>query len=232
MPVQGSSGALRGRSRGRVESGQVIRGRFSAQSRSRRGFFSSQIIAILAAILFPVFARAREKARQSSCLSNTKQIGLGLVAYVQDYDERLPGCYIGAWTGGFWSPTNPRGNLRWFQAIEPYIKNSQVWLCPSSTSAMGALDYGCNRSVCTEGTAANKLARFDVPADTIVISERPGTSGASQHPYHCAAYGQYGCCHVQDPHNSGGNYVFLDGHCKWMKSESTKGMWLCTGHGW
>ncbi|MCE5238514.1 DUF1559 domain-containing protein [bacterium] len=189
------------------------------------------IIAILAAILFPVFAKAREKARQASCLSNARQMGIGLVAYIQDYDEAHPGCYIGVWTGAFWSTSNPGGNRRWFQVVEPYIKNSQIWKCPSSNSAAGALDYGVNRSVFPEDVNPQRLANFQAPANTIAVSERPNTGGASQHPYHCAAYGQYGCCHVQDPHNNGGNFVFLDGHAKWMKSESTKGMWSC-GHGW
>lgn len=204
----------------------------------RRGFTLIEllvviaIIAILAAILFPVFAKAREKARQSSCLSNTRQIGVGLVAYIQDYDEALPGCYVGVWTGAFWSPSNPNGNRRWHQVVEPYIKNFQIWICPSSNSALGALDYGVNRSVFPEDVNPAKLARFTAPADTIAVSERPNTSGASQHPYHCAAYGRYGCCHVQDTHNEGGNYVFLDGHSKWLRSESTRGLWLCTSHGW
>ena len=59
----------------------------------KTGFFDSHIIAILAAILFPVFAKAREKARQASCVSNVKQIGLGILMYASDYDERLPATY-------------------------------------------------------------------------------------------------------------------------------------------
>ena len=80
------------------------------------------IIAILAAILFPVFAQAREKARQASCLSNTKQIGLGIYQYIQDYDETIP---LGGWGIG------PYGS-RWFRDIYPYVKNLNVYVCPSS----------------------------------------------------------------------------------------------------
>jgi len=84
------------------------------------------IIAILAAILFPVFARAREKARQTSCLSNMKQIGLGLMMYVQDYDEMMPGFKVYL-VGG---DSNTRGD-GWYDAIEPYVKNEQIGICPS-----------------------------------------------------------------------------------------------------
>ncbi len=187
------------------------------------------IIAILAAILFPVFAKARENARKSSCQSNMKQMGIGLGMYVQDFDETLPGCYIGAWTGAFWSTSNPTGNVRWSQALDPYIKNSKVWVCPSRSTL--ALGYGCNRSVCPEDVNPARLAKFDKPAETIAISEGPNT-GAAQHPTHCSTLPQYGCCHVQDPHMEGGNYCFLDGHVKWYRSASTKGLWACTGHGW
>ncbi|HVK04226.1 MAG TPA: DUF1559 domain-containing protein [Armatimonadaceae bacterium] len=87
------------------------------------------IIAILAAILFPVFAQAREKARQAACLSNTKQIGLGLMMYVQDYDETYPIPISDAW------PTRGRvwGFRRYaVELINDYAKNDGIWRCPSS----------------------------------------------------------------------------------------------------
>jgi prepilin-type N-terminal cleavage/methylation domain-containing protein/prepilin-type processing-associated H-X9-DG protein len=86
------------------------------------------IIAILAAILFPVFARARENARRSSCLSNMKQIGLGLAQYVQDNDSVLPSDWTGA--SGF-SSSNPN-IIMWTDAIQPYVKNNQLFDCPSA----------------------------------------------------------------------------------------------------
>jgi prepilin-type N-terminal cleavage/methylation domain-containing protein/prepilin-type processing-associated H-X9-DG protein len=79
------------------------------------------IIAILAAILFPVFAQAREKARQASCLSNAKQITLGVMQYFQDYDETLPMMAVGV----------PGYTSRWSEDIQPYIKNRNVFICPS-----------------------------------------------------------------------------------------------------
>jgi prepilin-type N-terminal cleavage/methylation domain-containing protein len=99
------------------------------------------IIAILAAILFPVFAQAREKARAVSCLSNTKQMGLGLTMYVQDYDESFP--YWSWWyssdAGNCGSRDTSALNAgcnhwesMWFNAIYPYVKNNQVFSCPSA----------------------------------------------------------------------------------------------------
>ena len=79
------------------------------------------IIAILAAILFPVFARARENARRSSCQSNMKQIGLGIMQYTQDYDEKLPACFT----------LGP--GIAWQQRVQPYLKSTQVFQCPSDT---------------------------------------------------------------------------------------------------
>ena len=84
------------------------------------------IIAILAAILFPVFARARENARRSSCSSNVKQMMLGVMQYTQDYDERLPMS---------WTPVNSSGDrVIWSQSIQPYVKSVQLFVCPSDSA--------------------------------------------------------------------------------------------------
>jgi prepilin-type N-terminal cleavage/methylation domain-containing protein/prepilin-type processing-associated H-X9-DG protein len=82
------------------------------------------IIAILAAILFPVFGRARENARRSSCQSNLKQMGLGIMQYTQDYDEKMPPLWTGSTFPGSW---------RWMDGIQPYVKNDQIFNCPSDT---------------------------------------------------------------------------------------------------
>ncbi|MGC4047551.1 MAG: DUF1559 domain-containing protein [Armatimonas sp.] len=87
------------------------------------------IIAILAAILFPVFAQARDKARQTSCLSNIKQIGTGLMMYVQDYDELYPGALLAVPTVNGGSTSDMRMPLD--MQIMPYIKNDKIWTCPS-----------------------------------------------------------------------------------------------------
>jgi prepilin-type N-terminal cleavage/methylation domain-containing protein/prepilin-type processing-associated H-X9-DG protein len=94
------------------------------------------IIAILAAILFPVFSQAREKARQATCLSNARQIGVGVAQYIQDYDEKVPPfcwgqlvCQPNGWGsqpwGFFWASF-------WFRSTEPYFKNRQLFECPSA----------------------------------------------------------------------------------------------------
>jgi len=88
------------------------------------------IIAILAAILFPVFAKAREKARQTSCLSNSKQFALGIMMYAQDYDETMP------------PSTNFNGvnGMTLADSVMPYVKNSQIMKCPSDSA--GSVDIG------------------------------------------------------------------------------------------
>jgi prepilin-type N-terminal cleavage/methylation domain-containing protein/prepilin-type processing-associated H-X9-DG protein len=80
------------------------------------------IIAILAAILFPVFAKVREKARQASCASNEKQLGLGVIQYIQDYDEKFPAAF----------DSNRTPNINWGQEIFPYVKSLAVFSCPSN----------------------------------------------------------------------------------------------------
>jgi len=103
----------------------------------RRGFTLIEllvviaIIALLAAILFPVFAKVREKARQATCESNERQIGLGLLQYVQDYDETEPESYYGSKTAN----SDITANYKWMDAIYPYVKNQGVFTCPSDTDS-------------------------------------------------------------------------------------------------
>ena len=91
------------------------------------------IIAILAAILFPVFAKAREKARQATCASNLKQIGLGLIQYTQDYDEAM----VPAITGNGAASTSTSAYL-WTDAIYPYTKSGAIYICPDDLETNGA----------------------------------------------------------------------------------------------
>jgi prepilin-type N-terminal cleavage/methylation domain-containing protein/prepilin-type processing-associated H-X9-DG protein len=125
------------------------------------------IIAILAAILFPVFAQAREKARQTACLSNSKQMGTAIMMYVQDYDERLP---LGAHNF-----TNP--GTRWSSLIQPYIKNRDVFVCPSRPSVRepdptkpSRGGYGANVNI-IQWQNARALAEIADSAGTFVICE-------------------------------------------------------------
>jgi len=130
--------------------------------RGRRGFTLIEllvviaIIAILAAILFPVFAKAREKARQTACLSNCKQIANALLMYVQDYDETLPfltSC--SAPENAHHATAEPQGK------IFPYIKNVQVWQCPSAKRGL-ALVANPGRN---GGVAQNSGGEYTFPLD-------------------------------------------------------------------
>ncbi len=188
------------------------------------------IIAILAAILFPVFARAREKARQTSCLSNLKQIGLGALMYAQDYDGFFPTMY---WTpvAGYDSGVS-RGGITVLDAVQPYVKNAQIWRCPSSSeviythtnSVQQVSNYMFSCYVVLNGGATNRAllhnsfsgntGRTDYPgpytfdpANVMLMSEYPGTY-RTWVPY-------WGTTNPT-PHNEGQNMLFGDGHAKWM----------------
>src|SRR4028118_772147 len=100
------------------------------------------IIAILAAILFPVFARARANARKASCLSNEKQVGLGILQYTQDYDETYPT----GMTEGFDSAGATRRGMGWAGQISPYVKSAQVFVCPDDQTPT-ACSYGFNSNL-------------------------------------------------------------------------------------
>jgi len=156
------------------------------------------IIAILAAILFPVFAQARESARTISCLSNEKQIALGLLQYTQDYDEHFPVYYYdlpAAQQGKPDAPWGPWPNVHfgWDKAIYPYVKNVQVFRCPSNGKGVdtdstgddskptGSVNYALNAHLSMrDGGEDNGLAKVRYPAITILLSEtsRAASTGA------------------------------------------------------
>jgi prepilin-type N-terminal cleavage/methylation domain-containing protein/prepilin-type processing-associated H-X9-DG protein len=174
------------------------------------------IIAILAAILFPVFAKAREKARQTSCLSNMKQIGLATMQYVQDYDETYPGGG-GMGTNGAWNPA-------WWDEIYAYVKSVQVYTCPSESGAPNAgnteglnfpVTYGCNSAI--EGwTGALKMAAINSPASDLLYGEKWGNDWPC-YPSNLASGGDFtGKDFPQHLHNGGDNWAYCDGHCKWL----------------
>lgn len=122
------------------------------------------IIAILAAILFPVFARARENARRASCQSNMKQLGLAMMQYTQDYDERHP--------AGLPAPAGWKG-IGWAGMLNPYVKSSQIFSCPDDQNSTGnpaaktyAISYAFNVTL-----GDSSLAALDESARTIELSE-------------------------------------------------------------
>jgi prepilin-type N-terminal cleavage/methylation domain-containing protein len=138
---------------------------------SKRGFTLIEllvviaIIAILAAILFPVFAKAREKARQSSCLSNCKQLMLAFLQYAQDYDEVFPNhCDNGGPAVGDWTDCS-------FGVVQPYIKNTQVWTCPSIGGTTGT--YGWD----LRGNDRRNLGTYTSPSEKMLFSEHDDHGG-------------------------------------------------------
>jgi prepilin-type N-terminal cleavage/methylation domain-containing protein/prepilin-type processing-associated H-X9-DG protein len=183
----------------------------------RRGFTLIEllvviaIIAILAAILFPVFAKAREKARQSSCLSNVKQLGLAFLQYAQDYDETFPMTAFGTPTTIYWCPiSGVTGYL-----LEPYVKNSQVFRCPSNSTS--TYTYGINRRLLglwTWGADATPCRM-----STIVSPAQKHMAADSSNDYYiynditALGFGIYGI------HNEMGNVIYADGHAKAVKPE-------------
>ena len=126
------------------------------------------IIAILAAILFPVFSQARERARSTSCASNCRQLGLGVLMYIQDYDEAL--MPVNILIGG------PDGTL-WPELIKPYTKNKQIQLCPSDVASISN-SYGLNEITFPDlsdpsnmQTSIINLAAFNAPTSTVMLAE-------------------------------------------------------------
>jgi prepilin-type N-terminal cleavage/methylation domain-containing protein/prepilin-type processing-associated H-X9-DG protein len=203
------------------------------------------IIAILAAILFPVFAQAREKARQTACLSNQKQIGIGILAYVQDYDETLP-------VSNYPDPSGVN-NTTWQFAIDPYVKANfpetindstgkslSIYFCPSFTNtASGARpssSYNTNRNyfgaLDINLAAANRkpavsIAQLDAPAQGIFLVESDGgcawTEGADDPTSYNALGSTLKSCTRnyitgRTRHSGGANYLLGDGHAKWFKA--------------
>jgi prepilin-type N-terminal cleavage/methylation domain-containing protein/prepilin-type processing-associated H-X9-DG protein len=141
------------------------------------------IIAILAAILFPVFAKVREKARQTTCLSNEKQLGLAFIQYKEDYDEHWPGGIAGnsancvVYTIPLESPATV--DYSWAFQIYPYVKSTGAYICPDDNAYMfdtdGQLSYAYNGSL----TAASD-AIMTAPASTVVLFEGYGGPSPSQ----------------------------------------------------
>jgi prepilin-type N-terminal cleavage/methylation domain-containing protein/prepilin-type processing-associated H-X9-DG protein len=226
------------------------------------------IIAILAAILFPVFAQARAKARQTSCLSNMKQIGIGLMMYTQDYDETLAGNHQGTphnvqgdsgTTDNLAVPLrNPLGFMtpesgptstglvlrNWNRDIQPYLKNTQIYICPDaptrSSGPAGATNgfrettdpLGANGSYKLNGLIHGKaMAAIPAPAEIIFADEYKFKSRASQvRPCPNGAtsadgrplYNQFNHPYYMELHSEGGNQLFCDGHAKFRKKTGVK----------
>ncbi len=217
------------------------------------------IIAILASILFPVFARARENARRASCMSNLKQIGLGIMQYTQDYDERMPSNYVRVGSGG-------SIYRYWPDLLQPYIKSYQLFVCPSDSEPIshpfnrGAGDpnplrvsYAPNGIItCSAGdmTSLNfpavsastapilyaglsqSIVGLEEPATTILITEKEDTTPPTvpltpvniDNCNNTDLSTDAATREVPPRHLEGTNFLFGDGHVKWLKN-SKPNMW-------
>jgi len=207
------------------------------------------IIAILAAILFPVFARARENARRASCQSNLKQMGLGLLQYTQDYDEHFSGAYKN------FPATN--GRVTWMELNFPYIKSSQLYICPSGptpkmTDALNdqtanphipqvGVDYSYNDITFGSGTDGSDhpgtggsrddglgvaLSQLSASSETILLSEGTKPNGSYNNFYGGGTDtpewgGNKGTFDTR--HLDTTNVLFYDGHVKAIKTSIVPG---------
>jgi prepilin-type N-terminal cleavage/methylation domain-containing protein/prepilin-type processing-associated H-X9-DG protein len=186
------------------------------------------IIAILAAILFPVFARARENARRSSCQSNLKQIGLGIMQYTQDYDEKMPNYSF-----------DYSNTLMWQMVIQPYVKSTQLFSCPSNqntTDVEGTQPpkilahyvgniHGCGTQPWATGSTCGgvfgarfsggvALADIQNPASTLAVVEN--AAGSMIYPEESWSTDRLFVGHLQTS-----NYLYADGHVKALRPGAT-----------
>ena len=208
------------------------------------------IIALLAAILFPVFARTREKARQSVCSSNEKQLGLSMLQYTQDYDNALPV------VAGSTVAVNTNNTGGWAGMIYPYVRSAPLYTCPDDTTKLTggnmalSYAYNCNLTLGPfNGGLLGQMAPLQNQADIILLfevnsialspvalSNGTETTSAGDFGIHVGilpggftgamATGPInGCAPVTLPaaHTSGSNYLFLDGHVKWLRPENVSG---------
>jgi len=206
------------------------------------------IIAILAAILFPVFAQAREKARQTSCMSNLKQIGTAALMYVQDYDETMFLNSADDWVHGvsyYWF-----GSWNWITStyeanqglLQPYMRNAQIQACPSFDNrlraATGLTGYAYNYAYLCPYVPPNwdqqptSLAAIRNPAETVLLADSArintwsyATPTLEGNTYLEPPSYSYPTFHAR--HSETGNVLFCDGHVK-----ATKPIYRTGSFGW
>ena len=192
------------------------------------------IIAILTAILFPVFSKAREKGRQGACMSNMKQIGLAVLQYTQDYDEMEPGYIVG---------TSPI--VGWRTILNTYVKSQNVFLCPSNTYNNKTVDwdtapgwyrsYAVNPVIMPDLTDnpswGVSLAKLQQPTQTFIVGESVNNNAALSAG--CDQFQSNGVIQsycVPGPtvpkylfagHTQMSNWLFCDGHVKSMRAINT-----------
>ena len=185
------------------------------------------IIAILAAILFPVFQKVRENARRASCQSNLKQLGLAFIQYQQDADEKFPAYNSGAGAAG------------WATMIYPFVKSTGIYKCPDDSTTGSMVSYGENYAIWSgtpaagygENRAGMSIAQLGGPASTVLLWEAnpnncdyrdPSVAGTATPTVTFSGYGNgtpgdMSNRHDKDPTQSN-NYLACDGHVKYIKA--------------
>jgi prepilin-type N-terminal cleavage/methylation domain-containing protein/prepilin-type processing-associated H-X9-DG protein len=221
--------------------------KFKTSKKQRGGFTLIEllvvvaIIGILAAILFPVFSQARERARRTSCLSNLKQIGLAVQMYVQDYDGRVPICNDNT------TPSTADDNGYWWVTLHKYTRNDGVFVCPSwqqtglpsgllswevppdparpfnHAGIVGTYVWNETMDGAPEGRLAGKSADGTEygPAQVIAVAE--GFNGSHiWKPEHVTPLNGNTERRLRDFHQEGMNVAYADGHAKWIKNTQMK----------
>jgi prepilin-type N-terminal cleavage/methylation domain-containing protein/prepilin-type processing-associated H-X9-DG protein len=208
------------------------------------------IIGVLAAILFPVFARARENARRAGCMSNMKQLGLAILQYSQDYDEKMVPGFETSNPAGYATDFNGNPNAFWYMILQPYIKNTQILHCPSATGDSRSVSYaaflvGYGSPSTIFPTVSNlgfggtvsvvSLAQAARPAESIVLLEdskcdKQTTCATSNIVaklftgggyFDVSAY-NWNNGNYTPRHFDGMNFLFFDGHVKWQKPQTLR----------
>ena len=200
------------------------------------------IIAILAAILFPAFGRARENARRSSCQSNLKQIGLGWMQYAQDYDEFMPsavdgggGAALPASSGWMYYNAFPANTgTKTFRpelgSLYPYVKSTQIFVCPSDSQGQNSGDsYAANACIFQVGANSSRpgmsLAAFEESTRWFLLGEEvANNSQSSTDDAYMTVANNFTARHLD-----GTNLLYLDGHVKWSRNDTARSNWVFYG---
>lgn len=184
------------------------------------------ILVIVAAILFPIFARKRDWEGHPSCQSNMKQIGLGLRQYTQDYNEHLPPIRVHAVAQSLSPFEKPYG---WADAIYPYLKAIQLFQCPSQSSSPDGTqdavanqftDYYYNSNL--DGIHTESVVHSET---TVLLGDGNDGTDAADARYNRNVIPKFWLDDSNSParrHQDGANYAFVDGHAKWLKPELVK----------